>query len=92
MSNIAGIDRSAAVRTRGDIGFDTCSRICVLHFKSAYVRAVAACDESALIAARLQHCFDISRVCRDKHRWLRSAARAAVPALVLTVLAAFLNV
>ncbi len=58
---------------------------------SAYVLAVASCDESALIAARLEHCFDISLVCQDKHLWLRSAGRAAVPALLLFLVAVFTN-
>lgn len=40
---------------------------------SAYVAAVTEYDQAALAAARLAHCYDVSRVCTSKYAALRAA-------------------
>lgn len=53
---------------------------------SAYTSAVAEHDGAALAAARLEHCFDISRVCSAKYASLRLAIWSGLLGVALTLL------
>jgi hypothetical protein len=54
----------------------------------SYVQEVAARSASELTAARLRHCYDVSRVCSVKYGYLRKAMWLALPGIfsALTVL------
>jgi hypothetical protein len=50
---------------------------------AGYISEVAAHDEDALTEARLKHCYDISRVCQRKYRWLKAAIWFGLPGVGL---------
>lgn len=56
-----------------------------------YVSDVAAHDLAELVEARLQHCFDVSVVCKEKYASLKKAIWFGLPALALTLAAILLN-
>lgn len=50
----------------------------------SFVREIASLSDAALTEARLRHCYDISRVCAQKYRYLRRAFWSGMLALVGT--------
>lgn len=53
---------------------------------SAYASEVAGYDQNSLTTARLEHCYDVSRVCASKYASLRLAIWSGLLGVVLTLL------
>lgn len=58
---------------------------------ASYVSEVAAHDPAEITEARLNHCFDVSKVCQGKYASLKKAIWFGLPGMAATLVAVLLN-